>query len=124
MSNCQHLQRIAELESQLASVKAIAEAAPVPENWAPHSVHEKSAIDYGKWLMALEIKKVLNIQPAALEPYGGNLYRPHPLMVNSGQFWRCAHGSTGLGVGMDWFGCSQCEKNDPKAFARFNSPKP
>lgn len=29
-----------------------------------------------------------------LEPDGGNVYRPHKLMVTSGQFWRCAHGLT------------------------------
>lgn len=43
-----------------------------------------------------------------LEPDGGNLYEAHPLMVNSGQFWRCAHGVTGFGKGMAWIGCPEC----------------
>lgn len=45
------------------------------------------------------------------EPHGGNLYKPHALMVNSGKFWRCAHGSTGYGKGKDgptWRGCIEC----------------
>lgn len=29
-----------------------------------------------------------------LEPTGGNMMRPHKLMVTSGQFWRCTHGRT------------------------------
>ena len=30
---------------------------------------------------------------------GENLYNfPHPLMINSGKFWRCRHGHTSLGT--------------------------
>jgi hypothetical protein len=45
------------------------------------------------------------------EPCGGNLYKPHALMVHSGKFWRCSHGSTGYGRGKDgptWKGCIEC----------------
>lgn len=31
-----------------------------------------------------------------------NLYEPHPLMIDSGRFWRCHHGSTG------WYACWRC----------------
>lgn len=55
-----------------------------------------------------------------LEPDGGNLYRPHQFMVNSGQFWRCAHGTTGFGSGMRWDGCEKCAAEDPKAFAEWH----
>lgn len=55
----------------------------------------------------------------ALEPNGGNLYKAHKLMVHSGQFWRCKHGITGFADGMQWVGCSECEKDDPDAFARW-----
>lgn len=53
-----------------------------------------------------------------LEPNGGNLYRPHRLLVHSGQFWRCAHGLTGwTGEGLANFtGCPQCAEADPNAF--------
>jgi len=54
-----------------------------------------------------------------LEPDGGNLYKPHPLMVHSGQFWRCAHGWTGFIEGLHWEGCPDCEKDDPEAFEAF-----
>lgn len=54
-----------------------------------------------------------------LEPDGGNVYRPHKLMITSGQFWRCAHGRTGLDGRGAWDGCIYCAKEDPAAFARF-----
>ena len=56
-----------------------------------------------------------------LEPNGGNLYRPHPFMVHSGLFWRCAHGTTGFGENMIWEGCEECKQDDPEAFERFNN---
>ena len=40
---------------------------------------------------------------------GRNLYLPHPLMVNSGTFWRCAHGTTGLDGNGNWEGCNSCQ---------------
>ena len=62
----------------------------------------------------------LEAQVRPLEPDGGNLYKPHSLMVNSGQFWRCRHGSTGFGAGLRWDGCAECEKDDPSAFEAWN----
>lgn len=50
----------------------------------------------------------------------GNLYHPHPLMVNSGEFWRCPHGTTGFGPGMRWEGCQQCAADDPEAYAKWH----
>jgi hypothetical protein len=61
---------------------------------------------------------------AGLEPFGGNLYRPHMFQVNSGRFWRCAHGLTGFDegkTGLEWVGCKECEAEDPAAFERWNS---
>lgn len=55
-----------------------------------------------------------------LEPDGGNLYREHRLMVHSGRFWRCAHGSTGFKEGLIWKGCQECAEADPKAFAEWS----
>lgn len=41
-----------------------------------------------------------------------NLYRPHPLMIDSGTFWRCPHGTTGYTSADDgylqWGGCNEC----------------
>ena len=41
-----------------------------------------------------------------------NLYDPHPLMIDSGTFWRCGHGSTGLGYtkkgALKVVGCKPC----------------
>lgn len=53
-----------------------------------------------------------------LEPTGGNLYRPHMLMVTSGEFWRCAHGRTGL----DTMGtpCEPCAVDDPIAYEKWS----
>lgn len=59
-------------------------------------------------------------QAPALEADGGNLYRPHPFMVNSGQFWRCAHGTTGFDGNMDFKGCMECATADPVAFASWH----
>lgn len=59
-----------------------------------------------------------------LEPDGGNLYRPHPFLARSGQFWRCEHGTTGFAKGMKWKGCKKCAKADPRAFERFNNLPP
>lgn len=54
-----------------------------------------------------------------LEPNGGNLYRPHRLMVHSGEFWRCRHGNTGFVGGMEWEGCDECRAEDPEAAKKF-----
>jgi hypothetical protein len=59
---------------------------------------------------------------ALLEPEGGNVYHPHPFMIDSGTFWRCAHGSTGYGGGdkLKWIGCVKCKADDPEAYALFH----
>ncbi len=57
----------------------------------------------------------------ALEPDGGNLYKPHNLMIHSGQFWRCAHGYTGFGESMKWVGCEECKSDDPNAYKAWGS---
>lgn len=59
-----------------------------------------------------------------LEPDGGNLYRPHVMMINSGQFWRCAHGNTGYADDFRWVGCEECKKDDPKAYAEWLKDDP
>jgi hypothetical protein len=41
-----------------------------------------------------------------LEPNGGNMFKQHVMMVDSGTFWRCKHGDTGY-KGM----CSSCLKD-------------
>lgn len=58
----------------------------------------------------------------SLEPDGGNFYRPHPLLIHSGRFWRCAHGITGLSGDLSEVGCFECAKDDPQAFAKWHSP--
>lgn len=37
-----------------------------------------------------------------------NFYDDHPLMIDSGTFWRCDHGNTGFASGMDRIGCDKC----------------
>lgn len=54
-----------------------------------------------------------------LEPYGGNLYRPHKILSEPGWFWRCTHGNTGLNKNGGWVGCAECAKDDPDAYAKF-----
>ncbi len=60
-----------------------------------------------------------------LEPNGGNLYRPHRLMVGQGKFWRCAHGNTGITMGPEpqlaviWNDCERCAEADPAARAEW-----
>lgn len=49
-----------------------------------------------------------------------NLYDPHPLMIDSGTFWRCAHGTTGFASGLRWIGCADCRKENPEGYARFH----
>jgi hypothetical protein len=41
-----------------------------------------------------------------------NLYEPHPAMIDSGTFWRCAHGSTG------WYACWRCGLWHPFRFLK------
>ena len=55
----------------------------------------------------------------ALEPDGGNLYRIHPLMVHSGQFWRCRHGVTGYAADWSWIGCEPCRQENPEGARNF-----
>ena len=40
-----------------------------------------------------------------------NIYEVHPLMVNSGQFWRCPHGRTGVGQDGLHLGCLECAES-------------
>lgn len=54
-----------------------------------------------------------------MEPNGGNLYKPHHLMVNSGTFWHCKHGTTGWDANWEFLGCEECRKDDPEAFSKF-----
>ena len=41
-----------------------------------------------------------------------NLYSPHPMMINSGTFWRCRHGGTG------WKPCWKCGVLHPIKFLK------
>ena len=38
-----------------------------------------------------------------------NVYKPHPMMIDSGTFWRCDHGSTGYEGDMKFVGCPECK---------------
>jgi hypothetical protein len=42
-----------------------------------------------------------------------NIYTPHPLMISSGEFWRCDHGSTGRRGDLRWQGCWRCALRRP-----------
>lgn len=54
----------------------------------------------------------------ALNPNGGVYYLPHPLQVDSGTFWRCAHGRT------SWFRwCPRCALKHPMLALRWHFPK-
>lgn len=55
----------------------------------------------------------------ALEPLGGNMYKPHPMQIHSGLFWRCKHGVTGFKEGLEWVGCEGCKEDDPEAYERW-----
>jgi len=49
-----------------------------------------------------------------------NVYDDHPLMIDSGTFWRCDHGWTGYGDGFVWLGCWRCAVWRPiEALKRF-----
>lgn len=60
-------------------------------------------------------------QPIEAEPNGGNVYRTHPLLITSGQFWRCKHGSTGHGESGLWVGCGDCAADDSVSAATFEA---
>jgi hypothetical protein len=59
-----------------------------------------------------------------------NLYEPHHLMIDSGTFWRCKHGTTGFKSGLVWKGCFRCwvanraHKLWMKIQTSYNSRKP
>lgn len=57
-----------------------------------------------------------------LEPDGGNFYKPHMLQIDSGTFWRCKHGRTGMKNWMEYEGCTQCALENPKAYFIFKFP--
>lgn len=50
-----------------------------------------------------------------LEPNGGNFYKPHVLMINSGLFWRCKHGKSHVGYRF----CFKCASRSPVSFLRW-----
>lgn len=56
-----------------------------------------------------------------MEPNGGNFYKPHMLMVTSGEFWRCKHGLTSLHSTKH--NCWWCAIRNPKAFYKWHFPK-
>ena len=43
------------------------------------------------------------------KPVIKNVYKPHPMMINSGTFWRCDHGSTGYDGDSNFIGCEECK---------------
>ena len=43
-----------------------------------------------------------------------NMYDEHPLMINSGAFWRCKHGNTGHDKNLNFIGCEKCKKDKDK----------
>lgn len=55
----------------------------------------------------------------SLEPNGGCFYRPHMVMVNSGQFWRCKHGHTYIKRN-----CIRCAISHPVAAFRWHFSNP
>lgn len=57
-----------------------------------------------------------------LEPDGGNFYNPHMLQINSGTFWRCKHGYTGMKNWMEYRGCRECALENPVGYFRFKFP--
>lgn len=63
-------------------------------------------------------------EPEDLEPAGGNFYNPHPILINSGTFWRCKHGNTGLKSLSEVIGCEECAKENPEGFNRFHGKEP
>lgn len=48
-----------------------------------------------------------------------NLYESHPLMIDSGTFWRCDHGTTGYTNGLRWKGCWRCALRNPIRYLRW-----
>jgi len=44
-----------------------------------------------------------------------NVYDDHPLMINSGKFWRCKHENTGLDNNANWIGCLACAEEKLKS---------
>jgi hypothetical protein len=58
-----------------------------------------------------------------LEPPGGNLYRPHYLQIDSGTFWRCAHGHTGIGEDVHSAICWECTAQEPKRAIKWHGKK-
>lgn len=66
------------------------------------------------------------------EEAGGNVYDAHPLLIDSGTFWRCKHGATGYAGGLEWIGCAPCAEerfalrpaDAPTTNAKGTSPVP
>lgn len=74
---------------------------------------------FSEWYAEASIRERERNDALRNNPEGGNLYLPHPLQITSGQFWRCAHGTTGFGEGLKWVGCSECRLERPHAAAQF-----
>ena len=70
--------------------------------------------EFDEWMV--EARRNDALRRAALEanPEGGIYYKPHPLMVHSGQFWRCKHGGPPLN------GCLSCAITHPIWFLRWH----
>lgn len=48
------------------------------------------------------------VEPVKRKAVARNVYEPHPLMITSGQFWRCDHGLTGFDGNLNFVGCADC----------------
>jgi len=88
--------------------------------WPEDSEHENGnylnrCVDCAEYFIGHKRRLICKTCYLLLEPDRGNLYRPHALMVDSGQFWRCKHGHTGIGEGWSFIGCEQCASEDPEA---------
>jgi hypothetical protein len=63
------------------------------------------------------------VERADLEAPGGNLYRPHYLQIDSGTFWRCAHGHTGISEDIHSAICWECTAEEPKKAIKWHGKK-
>lgn len=75
---------------------------------------DQRSAEYEAWLDEVRIEAKARSRALASNPDGGIHYKPHPLMVHSGQFWRCKHGSAPSG------GCLRCAIRHPIYFLRWH----
>ena len=75
--------------------------------------HNVKACHREEMLQALDEAKLLGT-----EPYGGNIYKPHPVEIVHGVFWRCKHNNTGYTNAFleEFIGCEFCKKDDLPAY--------